>query len=127
MPLLLGISAIIEVIGLILFIFMLGVKNGYKFSWLFLLPGLIYGFSMYNKYRNKNAKHVYETDTLQLKSNIKGYDTFNRKRKGLSNSMIEGCNNKTVNSSTANKVLNTVTGGNVLGTAVNIGLNTFLK
>lgn len=126
MPLLLGISAIIEIIGIILFAILLGVKNGYKFSWLFLLPGIIYGLSIYGKYRNKNAKHVYELETLQQKNNIKGYDTFNRHRKGLSNSMIEGYNNKVISTSTSEKVLNSVTGGNVLGTVANIGLNNML-
>ena len=62
-PKLLGVSAIVEVIGLILMLvtwpFLTG-EEGESYSWLFLLLGFIYYGLMYARYRNKGARHYHE-------------------------------------------------------------------
>lgn len=83
MPKLLGVSAAIELLGLLL---MLMVDFDYK--WVFLLAGFIYFFIMYMKYRNSNERHHHETETKKNIFNIKKVDNLIKHQKGLSNSTI---------------------------------------
>ena len=48
MPKLIGISALVEVLGIILMLFI-----DFDYNWLFLFSGIVYYFIMYSKYRNK--------------------------------------------------------------------------
>ena len=69
----------------------------FDYNWIFLLSGIIYFIIMYNKYRNSGARHKYEVDTKREISNLNQKDDFVRIEKGLSNSMIQGANNKKIN------------------------------
>jgi len=63
----------------------------------FLLSGFsFYGF-IYNKYRNKKARHMHEIDTKAEKSSITKNDLYVTQRKGLRNRTISGQNNLSVN------------------------------
>ncbi len=88
MPKLLGISALVELLGILLMMF---VDSDYSF--LFLLLGFIYFLVMYLKYRNTNARHHYETETKSNMQNLRKKDEFIRRETGLSNSKINGANN----------------------------------
>ena len=88
MPKLLGISALVELLGILM---MLYVDSDYSF--LFLLLGFIYFFVMYLKYRNTDARHHYETETKSQMQNLRRKDEFIRRETGLSNSSINGANN----------------------------------
>ena len=89
MPKLLLISFLIEIIGLLLMLFV-----DWDYSWLFLSLGIIYFLIIHSKYRNTGARHSYETQTEKDMRNLKSTDDFIKTEKGLSNSMIEGANNK---------------------------------
>ena len=91
MPKLILVSALIELLGLILMYII-----DFDYSFLFLLAGFIYFFVMYARYRNSGARHTYETETKRDVSNMMVVDNFIKHEKGLSNSKITGCNNKTV-------------------------------
>ena len=51
---------------------------------------------MFNKYRNFNARHTYETETKKTMSNLRKVDNFVVSKRGLTNSTIDGANNKFV-------------------------------
>lgn len=103
MPKLLGISALVELLGILLMMF---VDSDYSF--LFLLLGFIYFLVMYLKYRNTNAKHHYETETKSNMQNLRKKDEFIRRETGLSNSKINGANNT---SATAENITETLMNG----------------
>lgn len=98
-PLLLLISSIIEIIcgilGIILFILAYDPSADEDSSYIFLAlfaAGFIYYGVIYNKYRNKDARHKFESET-KTEMNIKERkDEFIETKKGLSNSRITGCN-----------------------------------
>lgn len=69
-------------------------------EWIFLLPGIIYFFIIYNKYRNSKARHMHETETKTNMTNLKSKDIFVQKKYELSNSRIYGMNNNIVKGST---------------------------
>lgn len=91
MPKLVLISVLVEILGIVAMLF---VDSDY--SALFLLLGLIYFFIMYSKYRNKDARHKYETETKRSISNVKVSDVYVGRRKGLENPKIKGANNTSV-------------------------------
>ena len=94
MPLLLGVSAIIEIICVILGFMIAGADDdGAIFLILSLFGGFIFYFLMYAKYRNKDARHKYETETKNNITNIVRSDTFVKHNNGQSNSRIKGMNN----------------------------------
>lgn len=106
MPKLVGVSALIEFLGIFL-----TVSIDWDYSFIFLLSGIIFFILMFTRYRNSNARHTYETDTKTNMTNLVKADTFIQEKKGLRNSMIEGCNNTRVNGqSAAGQVLNALTG-----------------
>ena len=101
MPKLLGISALIEILGVIAM-----ALTDFDLKWLFLLSGIIYFIIMYARYRNPNARHTYETDTKTDMSNLREIDNFIQSKRGLTNSTMSGANNKKVNGKTSlNKLL----------------------
>lgn len=90
-PKLILVSALIEVLCIFL---MFSVD--WDSSWLFLLGGIIYFFVMYSRYRNKGARHTYETDTKTEILNLRKVDNFVETRKGLESQYISDVNNTRV-------------------------------
>jgi hypothetical protein len=91
MPKLLGISAVVELLGWLATLIM-----DFEYEWLFLLSGIIYFFVMYLRYRNSNARHHHETETKKRMFNLRKIDNFIKHEKGLSNSRMIGANNTKV-------------------------------
>lgn len=91
MPKLIGASAIVEFIGLLLMLFV-----DFDYSFLFLLLGFIFFFYYYVKYRNFTERHHHETETPTEMFNLVKSDKLVKRETGLSNSRIEGANNKKV-------------------------------
>lgn len=92
MPKLIGISCLVELLGLILKL----LTSDFKYNWIFLLSGLIYFFVVYLQYRNSNARHHYETETKTEMFNLRKIDKLIKKQTGLTNSKIQGANNTKV-------------------------------
>ena len=91
MPKLLGISALVEVLGLLAMLFV-----DWDFSWLFLLAGFIYFFVLFSKYRNQGARHKHESETKRKIGNVRAGDRLVKRRTQLTNARIQGANNTTV-------------------------------
>ena len=97
---LLFVSILVEILCIFLYI---NVEiDGYEI--VFLLPGLLFYYIMYSRYRNKEARHEYENETKKEVSNMTQVDTHIEKRKGLRNREIVGCNNRSVFGKVPNKV-----------------------
>ena len=101
MPKLFIISAIIEIIFICLIPYV-DSEDGAQF--LLLLPGILFYYFMYSRYRNKEARHKYELETKNKISNIQQKDVFIEERKKLRNREIIGCNNKTIKGVEQSKV-----------------------
>ena len=115
MPKLLGVSFLVEVLGILAMLFV-----DWDYSWLFLLSGILYFIIMFTRYRNSNARHKYETDTKTNMTNLRKVDNFIQSKKGLTNSMMNGANNKKVNGqSTSSKVLDSLSGQNIGNSVIN--------
>ena len=115
MPKLVGMSVLIEVLGILAMILI-----DFDYSWLFLLAGFIYFILMFLKYRNLNARHSYESETKKTISNLRKVDNFIQTKKGLTNSVMIGANNNNVDGqTTTNKVLNSLTGQNISNNVIN--------
>ncbi|MDR2584611.1 MAG: hypothetical protein LBC84_00060 [Prevotellaceae bacterium] len=103
-PKLLGVSAIVEVIGIILWILIRPFFNADDgdgdFSWISLTAGFVYYGIMYARYRNKGARHHHEKETKSTTDNMRKVDDFVKRRTGLSNAKIKGANNTSVRGST---------------------------
>ena len=91
MPKLVLVSFIVEILG---FIAMLSID--FDYNWIFLLSGFIYFLIIYSRYRNSNARHNYESTTKTTMTNLVEKDTLITRKTGLTNSMLEGANNKAV-------------------------------
>ena len=103
MPKLLFMSAIVEVIGFILWIvttpFLVFGDNDENYSWTFLTLGFIYYGLMYMRYRNKGARHYHEKETKSTMDNLQKKDDFITTRTGLKKVRMEGANNRAVRGS----------------------------
>ena len=99
---LLIISAILEVIGIVLGLGWIRVFIGADDSdiWMAGLLGFTPGFLFYwmkmSRYRNMDARHTYEKETKSTINNLKQSDNLREHRKGLSNSRIAGENGNNV-------------------------------
>lgn len=102
MPKLIGISAFVEVLGILAMVFI-----DFDYNWLFLFSGIIYFLIIYFKYRNSNARHKYERDTKSQMSNLRKVDNYIERRTGLTSSTMSGANNNTVNGSGQN-IINSI-------------------
>lgn len=91
MPKLLGVSLIVEIIGVIAMALI-----DFDYDWLFLLSGFIYFMFIYFRYRNSNARHKYETETKKQMRNVQQADNYIQRRNGLTNTKIKGVNNNVV-------------------------------
>ena len=101
MPKLVGISLIVELLGLIAMLFAKTDDNNRP--WLFLLSGIIYFWAMYSKYRNSGARHYHETETKTNMTNLREYDNLVKRKTRLRNAVMEGANNTKI-SGTARKI-----------------------
>lgn len=107
-PLLAGISAIIEVICIILCFALLSASSGGDDDdgtgfLLLLLGGFIFYGVMYMRYRNKGARHTYEQETKKNVSNMIREDVFVEKRKGLKNAVMKDSNESHLEGETIKK------------------------
>ena len=115
MPKLIGISLLIELIGILLMYF-----ADFDYNWLFLFAGIIYFLVMMSRYRNAGARHTYEKETKREVANLKQVDKFIKSKTGLSNSRMTGANNMRVNGSSAKgKIMNSFTANNIGNTVLN--------
>lgn len=115
MPKLIGISFSVEIIGIIAMIFI-----DFNYNWIFLFSGIIYFILMYIRYRNSNARHTYETDTKTQLSNLRKVDNFIQSKKGLTNSTMNGANNKRVyGQTTSSKILDSLSDQNLGNSVIN--------
>ncbi len=101
MPKLVGISLIVELLGLIAMLFTKTDDNNWP--WLFLLSGIIYFWVMYSKYRNSGERHYHETETKTNMTNLREYDNLVKRKTRLRNAVMEGANNTKI-SGTARKI-----------------------
>ena len=99
-PKLIGISAIVEVIGVVLWLVTLRfLTDSDDVSWLLLTAGFVfYGF-IYAKYRNKGARHHHEAETKSTMDKLQEKDTFVKKRTALKDARMKGANNTSVKGS----------------------------
>ena len=108
MPMLFGISCLVELLGIIAMIFV-----DFDYNWSFLLAGFIYFFIIYSKYRNQDARHKYETETKKKIQNVRKADNFLTKRTGLTNSKMSGANNTSISGEgLGNKMISELTNSN---------------
>ena len=115
MPKLIGVSFVVEILGIIAMLFV-----DFDYSFLFLLSGIIYFIIMFLRYRNSNARHTYETETKKNMANLRKVDNFIKSEKGLTNSTMNGANNKRVNGQTStSKVFDSLTGQNIGNSVIN--------
>lgn len=116
MPLLLGMSAIVEFLGLLAMLFV-----DWDYDWLFLSLGIIFYFIMYGRYRNGSARHHHESETKRSIANLKEKDELIRRRNRLSNSRMSGANNNSVNGSTVgnNNFINNIMENNSAISTIN--------
>ena len=113
-PKLLGISAVVELLGILAMLFI-----DFDYDWLFLLIGFIYFFIMYFRYRNSNARHKYETETKTNMSNLRKVDTFIRTETGLTNAKISGVNNTSISGEgLGSQMLNTLVNENPVASLI---------
>ena len=98
MPKLVGISLIVELLGLIAMLFTKTDDNNWP--WLFLLSGIIYFWAMYSKYRNSGARHYHETETKTNMTNLREYDNLVKRKTRLRNAVMEGANNTKISGTT---------------------------
>lgn len=92
MPKLLGISALVELVGFIAYM----LASDFDYRFIFLLAGIIYFFINYMRYRNSNARHHHETETKKKLFNLRKVDNLVKHEKGLSNSKMTDANNTKV-------------------------------
>jgi len=115
MPKLFGVSVLVEILGIIAMLFL-----DWDYSWLFLLTGILYFIIMFIRYRNSNARHTYETETKTSMSNLRKVDTFIHSKKGLTNSTMNGANNKRINGqNVTSKVFDSLSGQNLGNSVIN--------
>ena len=114
MPKLLGISALVEMLGVFLMLFV-----DFEYNYLFLTLGVIFFFLMLAKYRNASARHEHEKDTKTSVTNLRKVDQYKMKRTGLRNSRIAGANNTSVGiQSFGTDLLDSVIDSNVIRSTI---------
>jgi len=109
MPKLAGISAIVEVLGIIVAIFAYFFIIDTDYVWFSALAGFIFFAYYYYKYRNTDARHYHESETKSTMENVQKSDDFVRTLTGLTNSRMNGANNTRVSSANSNAILDKAT------------------
>ena len=100
MPKLLGISAIVEVLG-----WLATLLVNFDYEMLFLLSGIVYFIVNYLRYRNSNARHHHEKETKTKMFSLRKIDNLIKRQKGLSNSRMTGANNTKVSGQNISETL----------------------
>ena len=91
------VSALIEIISIILYFLIFGSDGFSIWSFLFvLLSGFLYYSSIHKKYRNQDKRHTYEKETKNNITNLVSNDSFIEERKRLSSSSIVSRNDNLV-------------------------------
>lgn len=115
MPKLLGISVLVEILGILAMLFI-----DFDYNWIFILSGFIYFIFMFVRYRNSNARHKYEKETKTTISNLRNVDRLIKHQTGLTNSRMNGANNNSVSGqSIGSTLLNSVVDQNPIAGIVN--------
>ena len=108
-PKLLGVSFLVEILGIFMMLFV-----EFEYNWIFLSLGFIYFMVMYLKYRNSNARHTYEKETKKQVLNLRKVDRFIQSKKGLTNSTMTTANNMAVHGQSINsKIMDAMTSQNI--------------
>lgn len=94
MPKLLLVSGLLEILGFFLTVNI--VDDEGSPSWIFMSIGVVFFLIMYFRYRNSDARHTYETETKKEMTNLRQVDKFIKTMKRLSNSRMNGANNRTL-------------------------------
>ena len=97
MPKLIAISALIELIGILIAIFG-NFEDSSDSRWPLLVAGFVYFLVAYLYYRNPDARHSYETETVSKLSNLVSTDEFLKHETGLKNDEMKGANNRIIDS-----------------------------
>ncbi len=119
MPKLIGISILVEILGILT-----AINIDFDYSYLFLFTGFLYFIVIFLKYRNSNARHQYETDTKSQLFNLRKVDSYITRKTGVTNSKMSGANNTNVSGeSVGNKILNSVTENNVVAKMIKDATN----
>jgi len=92
---LLGVSAIIEILGIILWMLSPMLFDDISL-WPLALSGFAFFFIMHLRYRNTHARHEHESETKSTMSNLQRYDKFVVRRTKLKNAKMNGANNTRV-------------------------------
>lgn len=100
MPKLLLVSALVQLIGIILAVLLVFLRDD-NWPLIFLLSGVLYYSFMYFRYRNRGVRHSHETETKTKMSNLREVDNFVKHRKRLSNAKMSGANNERVGAMSA--------------------------
>lgn len=101
------ISAIVEIIGALIMVLTFDYTESYlKYG--LLLPGIAFFAIIYGHYRNRGARHTYETETNCKISNLETYDQLVRRLRGLRNSTMDGANNNVVSGASTSSILDSI-------------------
>lgn len=72
-------------------------SDGEGLEWILAAGGFIYYAVIYNRYRNKSARHFHEAETKTDTANLESYDNYVKERTGMRNTRIKGQNDSAVN------------------------------
>ncbi|MFV0379788.1 MAG: TFIIB-type zinc ribbon-containing protein [Anaerorhabdus sp.] len=97
-----AVSFMLEVIG---FFFWWTYLIDEDFGWLCMTIGFIYYGIIHVRYRNDNARHYHEIETLKEVSNVVKEDNFIKHEYRLNRSKISGANNHSINSRSLNQTM----------------------
>lgn len=95
------VSMVVEIIGILMMI----LASDFEYNWLFALAGFIFFFMMNIRYRNANARHKHEIETKKEMKNLRSEDIYIKKLKGLTNSKMNGANNKNVSNQNNSEII----------------------
>lgn len=95
------VSMVVEIIGILMMLF----ASDFEYNWLFALAGFIFFFMMNIRYRNANARHKHEIETKKEMKNLRSEDIYIKKLKGLTNSKMNGANNKNVSNQNNSEII----------------------
>jgi len=119
MPKLLGVSFIVEIIGIFAMMFV-----DFDYNFLFLFAGFVYFFIMYQRYRNSNARHRHEIETKKNMQNVIKNDKYIKRRTGLTSSKINGANNMNISAKgLSSKVLDSFVQQNAVASLIKEGID----
>ena len=113
MPKLLGMSSLVELIALLMVTLV-----DWDYKYLFLAAGIIYFIIIYSRYRNKGARHTYEVETQREIKNLKSVDDFIKSKTKLTNSTMNGANNKMINGINGTSAIFDITNKNTVKSKV---------